>query len=190
MQTLNQGQGLAYPIEFYLSQKTIAVILALGLLLLPLGFYAVPWAQQGSQWVALLFIWLAIGIILLSLTTLTLTLIKREPLLRISDQGLDILQVLQTPQQKHVPWKEIAHLDIVHRAMKFNEVWVLVLHPKAGYGKVIQYPIKPMRCQGRLYREQEIAQMLEQAFDGHSDTQHKPTATEHTTSTVSLSKPQ
>lgn len=172
MQKLETGQVLKYPVELYLSRKTIALVIALGLSLFPLYFYGLPLAQEDNEWFVIVFTWLMMVMIVMAVLSILIALIKGEPVLRITDEGIDILQVLRRPQQKKLLWQDISYIDIDHHVIKHSEIWMLVIQPKQG--KVIQYPIRPMRYQNYILNEMEIVNTLQLAFEGNAAIRYEP----------------
>ena len=172
MQKPETGQVLPYPIELYLSKKTIAFVMAFGLLLFPLYFYGLPLAQEDNEWVAVLCIWLFMFFIVMAVIAILMALIKGEPVLRITDRGIDLLQVLRWPQQKKLLWQDIYDIDVDRRVIKHSEIWTLFIQPKQG--KAIQYPIRPMRYKDRILNELEIVNTVNLAFEGSAAVHYEP----------------
>lgn len=172
MQKLEAGQVLKYPVELYLSKKTIVLVIALGLSLFPLYFYGLPWAQEDNEWFVIVFTWLMMVMIVMAVLSILIALIKGEPVLRITDEGIDMLQVLRRPQQKKLLWQDISYIDIDHHVIKHSEIWMLVIQPKQG--KVIQYPIRPMRYQNYILNEMEIVNTVQLAFEGNAAIRYEP----------------
>ena len=166
MQKPETGQVLKYPIELYLSKKTITLVIALGFLLFPLYFYGLPLAQEDNEWLVIVFTWLMMVMIVMAVIAVLMALIKGEPVLRITDESIDILQVLRRPQQKKLLWQDIYYIDIDYRVIKNSKIWILVIQPKQG--KVIQYPIRPMRYQHYILNEVEIVNTVQLAFEGNA----------------------
>ena len=172
MQKLEEGQALAYPIDLYLSKKQIMLVLALGLLLFPLYFYGIPWAQEKDDWIALLCIWFFIIVIFLGLVAILLSIIKAKPVLQITDKGLVILQVLKIPQQRHILWEDIYLVGMDYRVISRQEIWLLLIQPYEG--KTIQYPIKSMRYKNFILNEMEIINLVKHAFEGDKILRYQP----------------
>lgn len=171
MQKLKKGQVLKYPIDLYLSNKHMLSILALGLLIFPLYFYGIPIAKD-EGWFYIIIMWLSIILIVVAVFTILFAFITGKPVFQITDKGITILQVLRRPQQRYLLWQDIECIGIDRRVIKRHEIWLLVIQPKQG--KLIQYPIRPMRYKDSILNEVEVVHLAQLASEGRSAIHYEP----------------
>lgn len=171
MQKLQKGQVLKYPIDLYLSNKHMLLILALGLLIFPLYYYGLPIAKD-EGWFFIIVMWLSIILIAVAVFTVLFAFITGKPVFQITDKGLTILQVLRRPQQRYLSWQDIEDIGIGRRVIKRHEIWLLVIQPKQG--KIIQYPIRSMRYKDSILNEVEVVHLVQLASEGRSAIHYEP----------------
>jgi len=172
MQKLQKGEVLKYPIDFYVSKKNIVLMVVVGLLLFPLCFYGIPWAQEENDWILTLCTWFFIALSSFSVIALFLLLIKGGPVLQITNKGITLLQTMRRPQQRYLSWQEIEDIGMNYQVVGHQTIWLLVIQPKQG--KLIQYPIKSMRYKDSILNELEVIYVVQLAFEGASAIHYKP----------------
>lgn len=171
MQKLKKGQVLKYPIDLYLSNKHMLLILALGLLVFPLYYYGIPIAKD-EGWFFIIVMWLSIILITVAVCAILFVFITGKPIFQITDKGISISQVLRRPQQRYLLWQDVCFVGMDHRIISHNEIWMLVIQPNKG--KVIQFPIKSMRYKDYLLNEAEVVHSVQRAFEGFPVIHYEP----------------
>ena len=79
---------------------------------------------------------------------------------------------MRRPQQRYLSWQDIGYIGIDCRVIKRHELWLLVIKPKQG--KLIQYPIKPMRYKDTILNEMETVHLVQLASEGRSAIHYEP----------------
>lgn len=171
MQKLKKGQVLKYPIDLYLSNKHMLLILALGLLIFPLYYYGIPIAKD-KGWFYIIIMWLSIILIVVAVLTILFAFITGKPVFQITDKGMTNLQLLRRPQQRYLSWQDIEYVGIDRRVIKRHEIWLLMIQPKQG--KLIQYPIRSMRYKDSVLNELEVVHLVQLASEGRSAIHYEP----------------
>lgn len=178
MQKLKKGQVLKYPIDLYLSNKHMLLILALGLLIFPLYYYGIPIAKD-KGWFYIIIMWLSIILIVVAVLTILFAFITGKPVFQITDKGMTNLQLLRRPQQRYLSWQDIEYVGIDRRVIKRHEIWLLMIQPKQG--KLIQYPIRSMRYKDSVLNELEVVHLVQLASEGRSAIHYEPIEMERMT---------